>query len=220
MNWRTHINEWINALKPYIDGPAHIDIRGSITDDELDDFEDEIEYEVPEQLREFLLNESAYIDFWWDLKSNVVPLDVPDKPHSGYIEFNLETMLNLNADRLGWLSGNEPQIIKQQWKQAFVFLGVPNGDRIALDVFQNQDDPPVIYLNHEEPEKQARLADTFNEFIESWFALGCVGNEGWNMRHFVTDKGKPLGDSDYGTATSKLDLTCPNAIVFRNFFKL
>jgi len=220
LNWEKKLNQWKEALNPFLDKPVHVDIRGPVEDETLDDFEDEIVYEIPDQLRDFLLNESAYIKFWWHLKPNIIPLDVPDRPYSGSVEFNLESMQNLNADRTGYLSGEEPKIIKKQWEQAFVFLGVANGDAIALDVFQNPDEPPVIYLNHEEREKQVRLADSFNEFIEAWFSLGCVGPEGWNMRHFVTDKEQPLKGHVYGTPTSNLDVSCKNAINFRSFFGL
>jgi len=220
MNWRDHIDQWRKALKPQLEGKVHCDIRGPASDDELDDLEDELCYEIPECLRTFMEDKSAYIDFWWNLRSDVVPLDVPDRPYGGYIEFNPQTLININADRTGFLCGDLPEIVIRQWQQAFRFLGVPNGDAIALDTFQNPDEPPVIYLNHEEPEKQVRLADSFQEFIDAWFALGCVGPEGWNICHFVTDKGNPLPEFENGSATSKLDITCPNAIAFRSFFGL
>ncbi len=220
MNWRDHIDQWSKAVKPHIDGKVHCDIRGPASEDELDDLEDELCYEIPECLRTFMEDESAYIDFWWNLRSDVVPLDVPDRPYGGYIEFNPQTLININADRTGFLRGDLPEIVIRQWQQSFRFLGVPNGDAIALDTFQNPDEPPVIYLNHEEPEKQVRLADSFQEFIDAWFVLGCVGPEGWNIRHFITDKGKPLPEFENGSATSKLDITCPNTIAFRSFFGL
>tara|TARA_R110002072_G_scaffold42064_7_gene117685 strand:- start:3090 stop:3749 length:660 start_codon:yes stop_codon:yes gene_type:complete len=219
MNWRTHIDQWASALAPFLAKPAHIDIRGPITEDELKNFEDDITYRIPDQLKTFLLDESSYINFWWDLKSDIIPLDVQNKPYGGYIEFNLESIHTLNADRTICLYGDELEHTKRQWEHAFPFIGVPNGDSIALDVLADPDNPPVIYLNHEEPDKQVRLAESFEEFIESWFALGCVGNEGWHLRHFVTDT-KEIPEFDYGSATSNLDLSCKNAVVFREFFGL
>ncbi|MBL4810578.1 MAG: SMI1/KNR4 family protein [Phycisphaerales bacterium] len=222
MNWRDHIEQWTNALKPYLDAEGvQCEIRGPATEDEIDDLEEELCFEIPECLRTFMEDESAYINFWWYLKSDISPINVSgDMPYCGYIEFGPQSIITLNSDRTGFLSDDLPNIYRRQWKQAFRILGVGNGDDIALDTFQNPDEPPVIYLNHEEPEKQVRLADSFQEFIDTWFALGCVGPEGSNIRHFVTDKDKPLPEFENGSATSKLDITCPNAIAFRSFFGL
>lgn len=220
MSWKDHLDQWSTALKPYLDGDLHSDIRGPASDDELEDLEDELGYEIPEPLRTFMEEESAYIDFWWNLRDDIIPLDVSNRPYGGYIEFNPESIMNLNADRTGFLRGDLPRIVISQWQKAFRFLGVPNGDAIALDIFQHPDEPPVVYLNHENPEGQIRLANSFQEFIDVWFALGCVGPESWNVRHFITDKGKPLNGEVDGTATSTLDITCQNSITFRTFFGL
>ncbi len=220
MSWKDHIEQWSAVLKPYLARELHSDIRGPASNKELNKLEELLGSVIPESLRTFMEEESAYIDFWWDLRSDIIPLDVPDRPYCGYIEFNPISLINLNGDRTGFLSGDEPSEIFEQWKNAFVFHGVPNGDAIALDVYQNPDEPPVVYLNHEEPEVQLRLADSFSEYIDACFALGCVGPESWNVRHFVTDKGKPLNSEIDGTATSKLDITCQNSIIFRSFFGL
>jgi len=143
-----------------------------------------------------------------------MPLGGPDAPSGGYLEFGIEGIAQLDAILGGWVSEGAPS----WWAAAFPFLGVPNGDLIALDLGGEDSRPPVIYLNHEEPGGSIRLAESLEVFLERWTQLGCVGPEIWVLRHFLVDGGNALAESSPGTATSELSSTCPNALEWRRFF--
>ncbi len=127
-------------------------------------------------------------------------------------------MIKINAGNKYCLRGDEPTNVAMTLENAFRFVGVPNGDAVALDLYRDEENPPVIYLNHEEPTKLIKLADSFGEFLLEWFRLGCVGPEIWNLCHFLTEDGDPLPDSECGSMSSLLNSDCSNAIKFKSFF--
>ena len=210
------LNAWAAALAPHVSDPIHLRVKPPFTAAALRAATAGME--VPPDIENFLLCEASEIQFWWTVKQHAVPLDVEDKPTGGYFEFDTESLYNINADRSGFLTSEDSESTHTRWEHAFRFVGVPNGDAIALDIAASRDRPPVVYLNHEEPEKHIVLATSFESFIEAWFGLGCVGPEGWNLRHFVTDRGQPLNEYEYGTATSRLDPACAHAATFRRAF--
>ena len=218
--WGQILEQWAKAVTPYCDEPPTFKRSGPLSEHELESFENELGQSIPSDLRIFLLYQASEINFWWFLKNDVVPLDVPNKPYAGYIEFGTESMLNINGVSRDFLYGDEPSDIVNTWELAFRFIGVPNGDAIALDLFQDSENPPVIYLNHEEPTKLIRLADSFGAFIFEWFSLGCVGPEIWNLCHFITQDGVQLPEFEYGSMSSLLDADCANAIKFKSFFSM
>lgn len=208
----------MRAVEPYADRPIHLDIGPSAEPGQLRELETELGRPIPAILARFLASQSAKIDFWWDLREGVKPLDAPEPPDCGYIEFNLDTIANLVSGHDYLVEHDAAGPITDRGRAAFPFLGTPNGDSFALDLFESEASPPVIYLSHEEPELHIRLAASFETFLQAWFSLGCVGNESWVLRHFVTDPAGPLPEHTDGTPTSRLDPTCPNARQFRAFF--
>lgn len=219
MHWREAIAQWARAVEPYVEGPVQLKIGPPADPGELREFEEGLG-PIPRDLRRFLATQSCEIDFWWHLREDIVPLDVPKPPNSGYMEFSLDSLaivldghdIQVRGDNDGW--------IPDRWRSAYPFLGCPNGDAFAFDLYESETAPPIIYLSHEEPELHIRLADSFEAFLQAWFSLGCVGNESWVLRHFVTDPAGPLPEFTDGTPTSRLDPTCPNARAFRAFFGL
>lgn len=219
MHWREVIAHWAGAVEPYVARPVQHKIGQPADSGELRDFEEGLG-PIPRDLRRFLATQSCEIDFWWDLREGVIPLPVPDPPISGYMEFCLDAIAIILQGHALQIEAAASGRIPERWRAAYPFLGCPNGDAFALDLYESKTSPPVIYLSHEEPELHLRLADSFEEFLKAWFSLGCVGNESWVLHHFVTDGGRPLPEFVDGAPTSRLDPTCPNARQFRAFFGL
>jgi SMI1 / KNR4 family (SUKH-1) len=220
MNWRSHIQHWTKALKRKCKPKVHIEIGKPISSNELDLLEEDITYQIPACLRDFMRNESSLINFWWHLKPRINTPIAFNFPRSGYIEFTPTSLIILNDNRMGFLDGDEPAPVLEQWQHAFRFMGPGNGDQIALDMSTDSISPPVIYLNHEEPEKQLRLANSFSEFIDAWFFIGCAGPENEELKPFLTENSNPLPNDREESTVSKLDPSCLNAIAFRSFFGL
>lgn len=209
MSWRRNIEEWHRAVTPFTSELPNLEIGPIASKAEIAAMEQTIGKRCPDVLHHFMVTESCHINFWWHLRDGVIPIDVREPPYSGYIEFNIPTMSNINEPF--WERGQpwSPHNI-DQWERAFVFMSPPNGDSIALDIVADSHQPPVIYLNHEEPESVIRLAGSFGEFLESFSLLGFVGPEHWILEHFLDGQGI--------CAQLKADL--PNAAAFRRFFGL
>lgn len=73
-----------------------------------------------------------------------------------------------------------------QWHQKLPLLETPNGDFIAFDLRNGNDDGhPIVYLSHDlEDTHGMRLADNFIDFITTWSRVGCVGPEEWKLNKF------------------------------------
>lgn len=61
---------------------------------------------------------------------------------------------------------------KEMWLKAIPLAALPTGDFLALDGRMKSDDPPVIYLNHEDSSEV--VAPSLREFLVAWEKLGYV----------------------------------------------
>ena len=71
------------------------------------------------------------------------------------------------------------------WRSALPFAALDNGDYLALDVRQPADDPPVLYLSHDD--ESLELAASFTEFLAVWERLCYLGPEIWLLAEFLTE---------------------------------
>jgi hypothetical protein len=94
-----------------------------------------------------------------------------------------------------------------------------NGDMLALDVTEDANDPPLIYLNHEVHEAIWTVSPSWDTFIDDWTRLGCVGPEGWNLEPFCQRRGDEHAESAE-ERPFRLDSRSPNATLVRAHFGL
>lgn len=88
-------------------------------------------------------------------------------------------------------------------------MTVGNGDVIALDIALDKDNPPVVYLSHDDGEGHGYiLGKTFNQYLENLLLVGGCGNEDWQMLPFCPNK------------ESGIDPECQNAKMYREIIKL
>lgn len=65
------------------------------------------------------------------------------------------------------------------WLQSLPILAMANGDYLALDLSPRLEDPPVLYLAHDD--HSFALAPTFTGFLDAWERVGYVGPESWML---------------------------------------
>lgn len=83
-------------------------------------------------------------------------------------------------------------------------IAVGNGDVIACDLHDGQEDHRIVYLSHDDGEGHGRvLGRSFGDFLERWAAVGLCGPEDWQWLPFI------------GGAEAGLDPACPNAAAYR-----
>jgi hypothetical protein len=105
-----------------------------------------------------------------------------------------------------WGAQLAPQIGQDaagHWQTALPFIDVGNGDYVSLWLGTRGevgDDPPVIYLSHED--RSRWLAPSFSGFLFRWERLAYLGPEIWLLERFLTDGGISA------TSSSVTDFRC------------
>ena len=76
---------------------------------------------------------------------------------------------------------------RAMWESAIPFLGLDNGDYLALDPRMDASDPPVAYLCHDDD--AFLLAPNLRAFLLAWERLCYVGPEHWLLQPFIGEAG-------------------------------
>lgn len=100
--------------------------------------------------------------------------ELPDRIRSCY-EWATET----------WIA--EDEAARQYWLSAVPFVHLKNGDYLGLDISEGGDDPPVVYLSHDD--ESFALAQSFTAFLTAWEQLCYVGPEAWLLGQFIGEEG-------------------------------
>ena len=181
-------------------------IEKPATEEEIKAVEAKLGYTLPSHFREVLLENTAHLDFYWDINdiTDEGDISLPDKLveiFRGQLLFGLDLLLDYEDDRKGWVKEVYPDYNNEYdrvWHNKMSFHQVGNGDYIAIEL-EPENYGKVVYLSHDGSENHGLyIADNFKEFLMNYAAIGCTGGEDWQWEPFYT-KGKSL------------DPTCENA---------
>jgi len=181
-------------------------IEKPATEEEIKAVEAQLGYTLPSHFREVLLENTAHLDFYWDINdiTDEGDISLPDKLveiFRGQLLFGLDLLLDYEDDRKGWVKEVYPDYNNEYdrvWHNKMSFHQVGNGDYIAIEL-EPENYGKVVYLCHDGSENHGLyIADNFKEFLMNYAAIGCTGGEDWQWEPFYT-KGKGL------------DPTCENA---------
>ena len=181
-------------------------IEKPATEEEIKAVEAKLGYTLPPHFREVLLENTAHLEFGWDIDDIIDEEDIslPDKLAEifrGKLLFGLDLLLDYEEDRQDWEGEVYPNSDKEYdcvWHNKMSFFQVGNGDYIAIEL-EPENYGKVVYLSHDGSENHGLyIADNFKEFLMNYAAVGCTGGEDWQWEPFYTkDKG--------------IDPTCENA---------
>jgi hypothetical protein len=79
------------------------------------------------------------------------------------------------------------------WLNALPFQPILNGDYLGLDTSTAHDNPPVVYLAHDD--KSQIIAPSFTSFLQTWAELCYIGPESWMLEPFQDKNGLIDGTS-------------------------
>jgi hypothetical protein len=80
-----------------------------------------------------------------------------------------------------WIA-EEPEE-KALWMPAFPIAFMSDGDFLALDLRQASDDPPVVFLCHDD--KSFLVSPSFDDFLTQWRGLCYLGPDHYYFRDFL-----------------------------------
>ena len=173
-------------------------IEKPATEEEIKAVEAQLGYTLPPHFREVLLENTAHLEFGWDIDDIIDEEDIslPDKLAEifrGKLLFGLDLLLDYEGDRQDWEGEVYPNSDKEYdrvWHNKMSFFQVGNGDYIAIEL-EPENYGKVVYLSHDGSENHGLyIADNFKEFLMNYAAVGCTGGEDWQWEPFYTkDKG-------------------------------
>ena len=183
-------------------------IEKPATEEEVKAVEAQLGYTLPPHFREVLLENTAHLEFWWDIDDIIDEEDIslPDKLAEifrGKLLFGLDLLLDYEEDRQDWEGDAYPNSDKEYdrvWHNKMSFFQVGNGDYIAIEL-EPENYGKVVYLNHDGSENHGLyIADNFKEFLMNYAAVGCTGGEDWQWEPFYT-KGKGIDPTSKNAKT-------------------
>ena len=177
-------------------------IEKPATEEEIKAVEAKLGYTLPPHFREVLLENTAHLEFGWDIDDIIDEEDIslPDKLAEifrGKLLFGLDLLLDYEEDRQDWEGEVYPNSDKEYdrvWHNKMSFFQVGNGDYIAIEL-EPENYGKVVYLSHDGSENHGLyIADNFKEFLMNYAAVGCTGGEDWQWEPFYS-KGKGIDPS-------------------------
>lgn len=179
---------------------------------EVEAVENRFEKKLPLQIRNFFLQYSRKCEFTAWLPDDFELPDELDEIFSANFLISLEEFADAENARKGWVEGcftNEEDEYDAVWYHKLGFMNVPNGDVIAFDMKENETNPPVVYLSHDDGEGHGYiLGKDFDTYFEQLLLVGACGNEDWQMLPFCLD------------AQSGIVSECENAKEYRGIIGL
>ena len=169
-------------------------IEKPATEDEIKAVEAKLGYTLPPHFREVLLENTAHLEFGWDIDDIIDEEDIslPDKLAEifcGKLLFGLDLLLDYEEDRQDWEGEVYPNSDKEYdrvWHNKMSFFRVGNGDYIAIEL-EPENYGKVLYISHDGSENHGLyIADNFKEFLMNYAAVGCTGGEDWQWESFYT----------------------------------
>ena len=183
-------------------------IEKPATEEEVKAVEAKLGYTLPAHFREVLLENTAHLEFGWDIDDIIDEEDIslPDKLAEifrGKLLFGLDLLLDYEEDRQDWEGEAYPNSDKEYnrvWHNKMSFFQVGNGDYIAIEL-EPENYGKVVYLSHDGSENHGLyIADNFKEFLMNYAAVGCTGGEDWQWEPFYT-KGKGIDPTSKNAKT-------------------
>ena len=169
-------------------------IEKPATEEEIKAVEAKLGYTLPPHFREVLLENTAHLEFGWDIDDIIDEEDIslPDKLAEifrGKLLFGLDLLLDYEEDRQDWEGDAYPNSDKEYdrvWHNKMSFFQVGNGDYIAIEL-EPENYGKVVYLSHDGSENHGLyIADNFKEFLMNYAAVGCTGGEDWQWEPFYS----------------------------------
>lgn len=179
---------------------------------EVEDAENRLGRKLPLQIRNFFLQYSKRCEFSAWLPDDLELPDELDGIFSAAFLISLDELIDAEDGRKEWVEAcfaDEDDEYDVVWHHKLGFMTVPNGDVIAFDVKENETNPPVVYLSHDDGEGHGYiLGKDFDTYFEQLLKVGACGNEDWQILPFCPD------------AQSGIVSDCENAKEYRRIIGL
>ena len=167
---------------------------------------------LPGEIKDFFRKFSRNCEFSAYLPSDLELPEELSEVFSACFRIGLEEVAAAEEARMNWQTEcftNKQDEYDRVWYDKLGIMTVGNGDVIALDIGIDKENPPVVYLSHDDGEGHGYiLGNTFAGYLEALLSVGACGNEDWQMIPFCEDR------------MSGIDPRCKNAEAYREIIGL
>ena len=196
---KKRLNLFLEKIEDLGGATEPLAIEKPATEEEVKAVEAQLGYTLPPHFREVLLENTAHLEFWWDIH-DITDEDEDFLPEElaeifcGELLFGLDLLLGYEESRKSWVEDVYPDYNNKYdrvWHNKMSFQQVGNGDYLAIEL-EPENYGKVVYLSHDGSENHGiYIADNFKEFLMNYAAVGCTGGEDWQWEPFYT-KGKGI----------------------------
>jgi hypothetical protein len=194
---------WIGTARDFVSSlvslPGEVNVETSVappmTQHEADVLARSLPMGLPRVIRDFLTEGSSRCEcrYWWEPPARPWPELREIFPSQNFIDggpsfCHPEILADLQESRLDWAEGfdgddDESRRDRELWTRSAPFSEIGNGDLLALDISEDTDDPPVVYLSHEGGSNV--IAPSFNHFLQHWEVMSYIGPEIWLLNDWI-----------------------------------
>jgi hypothetical protein len=213
-HWIARATQFVNDLPKHLDGEvaAKAIADPPMTSQAVETLRAGLSKPVPSALRHFLERGSAgfEFDYRWipaaNRQAEVRSALNGERKVCGKGEMCKATALGQWLENCRgwaeetWVADSEEDL--PFWTQSFPFLWMEHGDYLALDCRTPSDNPPVVYLSHDDDSKV--ISQTFTGFLTEWARLGYVGPSSWLIEGFLDGGGMLTAETEQGKAFRRL----------------
>ena len=192
--FKKRLNLFLEKIKDLGGEVEPLTIEKPATENEIKAVEAKLGYTLPPHFREVLLENTAHLEFYWDVNDVTIEDEsiIPDALahiYCGELLFGLDLLLGYEESRKGWEEDVYPNYNNEYdrvWHNKMAFHQVGNGDYIAIEL-EPENYGKVVYLSHDGSENHGLyIADNFKEFLMNYASVGCTGGEDWQWEPFYT----------------------------------
>lgn len=199
--------EWVDAYTKF-DKEAFFSVKDKASEEEIALLEKDLSAEIPKSLKDFFAKNSKSVEMRMFLSDDIELPEGLQEIFSACFLIDLDEVLEAETSRRSWAAecfNNINDKYDKVWHNKFGIMTVANGDVIALDISVDRDNPPVVYLSHDDGEGHgAIIGKTFDDFLMNLASIGGVGNEDWQFLPFIDNMKDGLNPN------------CENAIKYRH----
>ena len=200
-----NFSEWVETAKQFLKGvnkfPGEAEVQVKVVPplsrSAVDKLQAKLSRPVPGPVRAFLEAGSGGVRFRYQCCPTGAPLEVVRAVLDGRGSVSGAAELCPASQFAAWLeeceSWAEDTWIADSpknrafWMKSFPILRMRNGDFLAIDCRKPSQNPPVVYLSHEETSKI--IARNFTAFLREWALVGYLGPESWMIKGCIGKDG-------------------------------
>jgi len=209
--WRERAEAALDACRRLGGKSDPLTLERPATPDELREVERRLGLKLPASFRRVLTEFASAFEVAWFLPEGLEPPEPVSAIFGGDLSWDLDKLADLEAVRLDWVKEYYPNADDEYdcvWHNKLAIHEVGNGDMLALDL-SNEHEAPLVYLGHGDGDGHGYvIGPSFEDAIDRWTLVGCVGSEDWQWLPFVS------------SPTSGIEPNCDAARKWREWFGL